>query len=316
MSSILRFLAPAGAIVAAVGLALIPGCDLEDPACSCSVDRIEFPPARADEDTVTASFTVRNSGDGDRLAYAIVGDPTVGLDVLENPVYVLDEGESIDYTLAFAPFDSVSLDTLQLRVGPGNDCLIDVIFGARAPRVFGACCFPSGVCEQDTLVSTEGDTTFVPIDRERCAELGGNFLGAGTECGSPACPLPEPACDIGDTTVSFGFELADLGTSKLDTFVIRNVGEGVLRSARPFPLCQSGAGAGLTFTALTNAGTDGDLFAIPAGDSAVVQIESIYSGNFVCDFTFNSNTPAGSGCPSLRIEVNLNFEPTPREIRR
>jgi len=156
-------------------LALMPGCDAPEPECSCSVDSIDFPAVRSVEDTVTTSFTITNSGDADRLTYLIEPDPAYGLSVIESPIYVLDEGESMTYTLVYAPQDSVPSGNFDFRVGDGEDCRIAVsIGGAASPRPIGSCCFDDGSCQQNLVL-------------EECEDLGGRFNGVGSTCADAVC---------------------------------------------------------------------------------------------------------------------------------
>lgn len=338
MPSVLRRSVAPLVILVVLGLALVPGCGVGDPECSCTVDRIEFPTVFAVEDTLTSTFTVRNSGDGDRLAWTIEEFPALGLTLDEPRVYRLDEGQSIDYTLRFAPQDSVEAQEIDLRVGPGDDCVIRVRLGANAPRTLGACCSDDGTCEErvvdteciargdrfngegstcaeatclgaccletgtcaeDTLVVAPGDTVFTPISVDDCTALGGTYQGDGTTCEDVNCPQPLPVCEISTDRLDFVFTGEDLGngiTAKTDTITVRNTGLAPMIGQRPFAQC-SGT---VTFTALTNAGENGELFVIPPGGSAEIEVRVTF-GVFDCEFLFQTNAGIEDSCPPVRI---------------
>ena len=353
MPSIQKVLAPSIVLALVATLALVPGCGVGDPECECTVDTIEFPTVFAVEDTLTSTFTIRNSGDGDRLAWTIPEFPTLGLSIDEPRVYRLDEGESMDYTLRFAPQDSVERQELDLRVGPGDDCVIRVRLGANAPRTLGACCFDDGTCEenaeiddcgarggrfngegstcaeatclgacclatgdcaQDTLVVAPGDTVFTPLSVDDCATLGGTYQGDGTDCASANCPQPTPSCELSDERFDFVFTTEDLNAGiVVKADTLVVRNTGLADLVGQRPFAQC-AGT-VTFTALTNAGPAPNLFTIAPGDSALVEVRANF-GNFDCEFLFTTNAEFDDACPSLDVSSAFQAGATSRAPRR
>lgn len=70
--------------------------------------------------------------------------------------------------------------------GHGTNCLDDVC-------MLGACCLDDGSCV-DNLAS-------------ECTDIGGNYQGAETECGTAECPQPLGACCVGEICVEDQFEV-------------------------------------------------------------------------------------------------------------
>lgn len=351
MSTLLKALPSLSVILVASVLAVVPGCGMGEPECSCSVDRVEFPVVRSVEDTLTATFTVRNSGDADRLAFTIPEFDRVGLTIDEPRVYVLDEGATAEYTLRYAPQDSVTAEEILLRVGPGDDCVIRVdLRGAGSPRPIGACCFGDGSCEQGLIesecvdaggrfngvgttcddavcvgacclltgdcaqdtVTADGITTIQPVTSDACATLGGTYRGDGTVCASTVCPQPTPACVIPQTSIDLVFSVDDLVNGRAKSDTLVVRNTGLATLHGSPPFAL--CSGSVTFTALTNAGEAPNFFSVSPGDSALVEV-TVSPATFSCEAVFDTNADPDFLCAPVSISATLQFE-TFRRARR
>ena len=171
----LRQVLPVFVLLSAATLALVAGCSEGEPKCVCSDTEIDFGTVFSVEDTLTRQFSIRNAGDGDRLTWVVPEFRDLGLDVVEDGLaYSLDAGESVTYTLRFAPQDSVPPQELEMRVGL-DACVIRVRLGAFETRTIGACCLGDGDCLDNVFVTD-------------CTEnLGGVFKGERSSCATENC---------------------------------------------------------------------------------------------------------------------------------
>jgi hypothetical protein len=117
--------------LAAVCMAAVSGCDGGEPRCACEPKAVEILDVPVGG-RKGAAFTVTNSGDGGRLSWYIepVYQSTLGLSFLErSTVYVLEEGQSAEFTFLFRPTKVIEDTTVSIRVGL-DECVIDVRLSA------------------------------------------------------------------------------------------------------------------------------------------------------------------------------------------
>ncbi len=290
MVSVLRTLPTLVVVATACALALLPGCSEGEPDCECSVDQIDFPVVQSREDTLTAEFTIRNTGDGDNLSWRLENLPEFGLRVLESPLYSLDEGEEVTYTLQFAPQDSIGPTVIDYRVGI-DECVIRVGVEAFAPLIPGACCTDSGCVDGVLPQECEG-------------ELDGTFQGPNTTCADVTCP--PPICAVSTDSLGWVSTIDDLvaGNTVTETVWVANVGGTIMNGRFALPGC-----SGPTVQLRGQTPSDPLDFSVLPGDTVYAEVV-LTAGTYDCILSITSDAPGDSSCSDVRVTGVLQFEPS------